>query len=121
MTVSGWNEARAANVATMELADWHMWWKRSGAADLRRILMEDWDPIGVRGVPEAADEYDSYLPQIGSRLRDGATKEELVAYLTSIEEDRMGLTPSDAARRRNQVLAARLRDWYLESTAAEAS
>lgn len=55
----------------MELADWHTWWKRSGAPDLRRILMEEWDPIGVRGVPEAADEYDSYLPQIGSRLHDG--------------------------------------------------
>jgi hypothetical protein len=105
----------------MELADWHMWWKRSGAAELRRILMEEWDPIGVRGVPEAADEYDGYLPQIGSRLHDGASAKEIAAYLTWVEEDRMGLGRSAAARRRNKALAARLCDWYSEATAAEAS
>jgi hypothetical protein len=25
---------------------------------IRPVLMEDWDPIGVSDVPEAADEYD---------------------------------------------------------------
>jgi hypothetical protein len=34
--------------------------------------MDEWDPIHVRGVPEAADEYDAYLGQIASRLREGA-------------------------------------------------
>ena len=98
-----------------------MWWKRSGARELRRILMEEWDPIGVRGVPEAADEYDAYLGQIGSRLRAGATAEDIAAFLTDVEEVRMGLGPSPAARSRNQALAARLRAWFADAMAAEAS
>jgi hypothetical protein len=100
------------------LADWHMWWKQSGARELRRILMEEWDPIGVRGVSEAADEYDGYLPQVSRRLREDATSEEIAAYLTEVEEVRMGLGPSPASRERNQALAARLRAWYSAEMAA---
>ncbi len=29
---------------------------------IRKILMEEWDPIGVSDIPEAQDEYDSYIP-----------------------------------------------------------
>jgi hypothetical protein len=29
--------------------------------NIRRVLMERWDPIGVNGIPEAQDEYDSYI------------------------------------------------------------
>ena len=28
---------------------------------IRGILMEEWDPIGAANIPEAADEYDSYI------------------------------------------------------------
>jgi hypothetical protein len=105
----------------MELADWHMWWKRSGARELRRILVEEWDPIGVQGIPEAGDEYDAYLGQIGSRLRDNATAAEIASYLTWVEEDGMGLGSSAAARSRNQVLAAQLQAWYADAMAAEGS
>ena len=69
----------------MELADWHMWWKRSGARELRQLLIEEWDPIHVRGVPEAADEYDTYLGQIASLLREGATVEDVAAFLNDVE------------------------------------
>jgi len=65
----------------MELSDWHMWWKHSGAKELRQILMDEWDPIHVAGVPEAADEYDSYLGQIAERLRAGASGEGIAEYL----------------------------------------
>jgi hypothetical protein len=99
----------------MELADWQMWWKRSGARDLRRILMDEWDPIGVRGVPEAADEYDTYVGQIGRRLREGAPAEEIAAYLTWVEEEWMGVGRSAAARSSNNALAARLRTWYADA------
>ena len=100
----------------MELADWHMWWKHSGAAQLRHILMEEWDPIGVRGVPEASDEYDSYLGQIGERLREGQGADEIAAFLTDLEEVRIGLGVSEAARNRNVVLAQRLVDWHTGET-----
>jgi hypothetical protein len=97
-----------------------MWWKRSGTRELRQILIEEWDPIHVRGVPEAADEYDTYLGQIASRLREGASAEDVAAFLNDVEETQMGLGASAAARRRNQTLAARLRSWYEEAIAAEA-
>src|SRR2546430_16029488 len=96
----------------MDLADWHMWWKRRGAQELRRILMEEWDPISVRGIPEAADEYDGYLGPLAARLREGRSADAAAEYLTEIEEDRMGLGESAAARGRNQALAARLLPWH---------
>ena len=98
-----------------------MWWKRSGARELRRILMEEWDPIGVKGAPEAADEYDRYVGQIGSRLHNGAMAEEIAAYLTWVEEAWMGLGLSTAARSRNQAVAARLCAWYAEAMSADGS
>lgn len=36
-------------------------WKPTLEA-VRRILWEDWDPIGVNDHPGAIDEYDSYAP-----------------------------------------------------------
>jgi len=62
-----------------------MWWKRRGARELRRILMEEWDPIGVRRIPEAADEYDTYLGPLASRLREGAPAETIADYLSDVE------------------------------------
>ena len=104
----------------MELAEWHMWWKRSGARELRQLLMDEWDPIHVRGVPEAADEYDAYLGRIASRLREGATVDDVAAFLNDVEEVQMGLGDSPIARQRNQALAVRLHSWYEESIEAEA-
>ena len=68
-----------------------MWWKRRGGAGVRRILMQEWDPIGVDGIPEPADEYDTYVGAVGRMLREGATDEELARYLVDIRENRMGL------------------------------
>jgi hypothetical protein len=100
----------------MKLEDWHAWWKQTGARELRGILMDEWDPIGVRGIPEAADEYDGYLGPLAARLREGASAEVIADYLTEIEEGRMGLGESAASRQRNQVLAARLIAWHTEAT-----
>jgi hypothetical protein len=104
----------------VDLADWHMWWKRRGARELRRILMEEWDPIRVRGVPEAADEYDAYLGPLVARLREGASAGAVAEYLTEVEEDRMGLGKSSPMRERNRKLAARLLAWYSQEMAAGA-
>jgi hypothetical protein len=80
--------------------------------------MDEWDPIGVRGVPEAADEYDSYLPRLVSRLREGKTADEIAAYLTWVEEEYMGKGRSRTARERNRALAARLWTWYSDAMSA---
>ena len=46
---------------------WDAWWKRRGEAELRRLLLVEWDPIGIADVPKAQDEYDSYVGPLASR------------------------------------------------------
>jgi hypothetical protein len=53
--------------------------------------MAEWDPIGVKDVPEAADEYDSYIGGMFDLLERKASEHELAEYLRRIEVDRMGL------------------------------
>ena len=95
----------------MELTDWHMWWKKRGGAGVRKLLMERWDPIGVGDMPEAADEYDSYVGTVGRMLREGATPEELSAYLTQVRTETMGLDHPDIKVREAEV-SALLVEWY---------
>ncbi len=75
------------------MSEWHMWFKQRGGRELRALLMEHWDPIEVRGTPEAFDEYDGYIGRIANRLRGGATVAEVAAILTSIRIRDMGLAP----------------------------
>ena len=55
------------------------------------VLHYIWDPIGVAGVPEARDEYHSYLPVVFARLLD-ATDVEIREYLRWVAEERMDLS-----------------------------
>lgn len=41
------------------------------------ILHYLWDPIGVRGIPEARDEYDSYVAHVGALLERGGGKRDI--------------------------------------------
>src|SRR4051812_164744 len=49
---------------------WWQWWHDVGERELRALTMNRWDPIGVRNAPQAAREYDRYLGQIVSLLRE---------------------------------------------------
>jgi len=64
---------------------------------IKQILLQEWDPIGVKGVPEAQDEYDSYVWGVYSRLIRQASEQELFDYLWEMETDDMGLY-GDASR-----------------------
>jgi hypothetical protein len=64
---------------------------KSLEASVRRILLQEWDPIGIRDVPEAQDEYDSYVFEICAMLREGKTTGKLYEHLRWIESERMGL------------------------------
>ncbi|KPF49095.1 hypothetical protein IP65_20380 [Novosphingobium sp. AAP1] len=50
-----------------------------------------WDPIGVRGIEEAADEYDMYASRVLKMLKADAPVEQIADYLTSVVRDRMEL------------------------------
>lgn len=58
---------------------------------IRAALMSDWDPIGVAGIPEAADEYDSYIGAVYRILAGSRSEDELVEFLYHTETQTMGL------------------------------
>ena len=88
---------------------WALWWRKSGEAGLRQLLMTEWDPIGVADYPEAADEYDSYVLRVGGKLRAGASADEIAGFLTHVRRDLMGLFSHAEADR---AAADRIHDWY---------
>ena len=58
---------------------------------IRSILLNDWDPIGVADVPEAQDEYDSYIVGVYRLLISGVSERDVAEHLLRIESDWMGL------------------------------
>lgn len=72
---------------------------------INRALLSEWDPIGVCGIPEAQDEYNSYVPEIYKMLISGKSKPELFAYLWWLETEHMGLTGD---RQRTENFSERL-------------
>jgi hypothetical protein len=60
-------------------------------ASIARLLMEEWDPIGVSDAQEAAGEYEAYVGGVYRLLASGASKEVIAEHLAAIERDRMGL------------------------------
>jgi hypothetical protein len=58
---------------------------------IRKALMNDWDPIGVKGISGAEDEYDGYVPTIYKMLIQSKTEEEIFDYLWWVETEHMGL------------------------------
>jgi hypothetical protein len=70
--------------------------------ELKRLLWEEWDPIGVNDWPYAIDEYDSYAFEIWKMLQRPTTVGKIEAYLKRIESRHMGLSVS---RGRNRLVA----------------
>lgn len=77
------------------------------AQNISRLLMEEWDPIGVQGIPEAQDEYDAYVTDIHSMLIAGKSVNDVFEYLLWLEVEHMGLTVN---RHRALEIAGRLVD-----------
>ena len=66
---------------------------------IKAALLREWDPIGVKGVPEAQDEYDSYAPHIYTLLPTRPLH-EFSDYLWRLETEHMGLTGDRQATER---------------------
>ena len=62
---------------------------------IARILRQDWNPIGVAGLP--TDEYDSYVGGVYRLLASGADAHRLAAHLSRLERVSMGLPERQAA------------------------
>ncbi len=66
-------------------------WRRL-VAEVDRVLLEEWDPIGVGDAPGAFDEYSSYAPALAHwALRGNAGS--VADQLAVIQTERMGITP----------------------------
>jgi hypothetical protein len=59
---------------------------------IRRVLLRDWDPIGVRDAPQAQDEYDGYIGGVYRLLATGAAEHDVAEHLAQIERDSMGFS-----------------------------
>ncbi len=66
---------------------------------IKTILLWDWDPIGINDVPEAHDEYDSYVSGVFRLLTTDASEYQLIKRLHQFETVAMGLSSDVEAAR----------------------
>lgn len=62
------------------------------------VLLHHWDPIGVRDLSEAQDEYDGYVGGVYRLLLSATSDQLIIDHLYSIEVEAMGLNPREKAR-----------------------
>jgi len=72
---------------------------------IRGILLHEWDPIGVADIPEAQDEYDSYVVEVYVLLIQHEPRQKLIDYLWWLETVHIGLPGN---RRRTEQIVDRL-------------
>jgi len=58
---------------------------------IRDTLLNHWDPIGIKRIPEARDEYDSYISTIHNMLIMKKSEHEIAKYLWWLETEHMSL------------------------------
>lgn len=81
---------------------------RESKRQVRHLLME-WDPIGVSGVPEAADEYDCMISPVLHRLFDGTDTRSLARWISHERTSHFSLGPDQV---RDTRLAEELAAWW---------
>jgi hypothetical protein len=86
-------------------------------AQIGRVLLRSWDPVGVRGAPEDAKERDAYVGGVYRLLVDGARAPDISRHLVGIETEQLGFEDSDPRMliplaRKLQRLYARLAASY---------
>lgn len=55
---------------------------------IRKILMKDWNPIGISDLPK--DEYDSYIPTLHFLLDAGFRRKQIAKLLHWLADEHMG-------------------------------
>ena len=77
-------------------------------SDIRQVLMEIWDPIGVKDVRNAQDEYDSYISGIYGLLTGEVPDSQIAEHLLGIVRETMGMEAADLDAMSDTVNALRL-------------
>lgn len=84
-------------------------WRRQ-RAEIRQILMDHWDPIGVRDLEGPEDEYDRYVGEVVAALRDNAPISKIEEFLRWVVTEQMGMSvdPVDYANLMPRLAALHL-------------
>jgi hypothetical protein len=80
---------------------------RRVVSEIRDVLMQVWDPIGVKGAANAPDEYDSYIGGIYNLLRGGASDERIQEHLWLLVTETMRLSGARKSEMVDTVRALR--------------
>lgn len=67
---------------------------------MKKVLIEEWDPIGIKNVPDACDEYDAYVISLIDFLKKSDCEKQVFDFLWQIETQHMGL-PGDVSHTRH--------------------
>jgi hypothetical protein len=81
---------------------------RENRAIVRKLLMQEWDPIGVRNHQGAEDEYDDYVAKVYVMLMDEESGESINSYLWDIATRYIGCSPSPDLAERCERVAEKL-------------
>ncbi|MGR3717474.1 MAG: hypothetical protein ACU0B1_12095 [Thermohalobaculum sp.] len=59
---------------------------------IRKVLISDWDPMGLSDAPGTPDDYDAVARELHALITDQSTTvERVAAYLRWVEREQMGL------------------------------
>lgn len=58
---------------------------------VRQILLNDWDPFGIKDEPEGQDIYDPYIPELLVLLEQQPSDQQLFDYLWRVVNDQLEL------------------------------
>jgi hypothetical protein len=72
--------------------------------EIRHVLMDVWDPIGVKDEANAQDEYDAYIGRLFELLTTGGSDADLVEHLYWAAHGQMGF---EAAQRSDMLSTVR--------------
>ena len=71
---------------------------------IRKIMLTEWDPIGVSDISAAQDEYDVYADTVTRMLANQTASIDAIAqYLFEIATEHMGLSYPKLAERCNKA------------------
>lgn len=74
--------------------------RKANRTIIQKILLTEWDPIGVSDIPEAQDEYDAYADTVfGMLANQTASVDAIAQYLYEIATEHMGLSYPELAER----------------------
>jgi hypothetical protein len=97
----------------MLLAEWRAWWMKTGAAEFRQLLDENWDPFQDATF---RSETEPRLFELARRLHEGATVVDVQILLHDLRRSRW---PERMGRKwigRDRAVARKVIAWYRRAT-----